>query len=426
MRNKILKNLGLKILALITAVVLWLVVVNISDPVISTTFSDVPVEILNASLLTSEGKVYQVLEDTDKVSITVAAKRSILDYLNNSNLRATADMQELNESDGTIRIRVESNRYNNQIDSIKPKTEYLKIEIENKKNAQFPINAVVLGEPADGYVVGTVGMNQNIVIVSGPESLVSKIDKVKTEVSVEGMSSNVSTNMRLKYYDKDGEQLDDSRLNSNINNVDLNVEILKTKEVPIVVKVSGTPMTGYGVNGEAVVEPATVMIAGKNAAWKEIDSIQVPEEKVNVDGLNMNFSTAVKIKELLPDGIILADSEDDTKALISVEIQELVTETIELPKGQISINEVPEGYSAEFVASTDTISLDITGLQDTLNNMDILQVTGAVNVKAYMEENEIKDPGKGIFMIPVTVTLPDGIIQKTPVTVSIKFKELEE
>lgn len=426
MRNKILKNLGLKILALITAVVLWLVVVNISDPVISTTFSDVPVEILNASLLTSEGKVYQVLEDTDKVSITVAAKRSILDYLNNSNLRATADMQELNESDGTIRIRVESNRYNNQIDSIKPKTEYLKIEIENKKNAQFPINAVVLGEPADGYVVGTVGMNQNIVIVSGPESLVSKIDKVKTEVSVEGMSSNVSTNMRLKYYDKDGEQLDDSRLNSNINNVDLNVEILKTKEVPIVVKVSGTPMTGYGVNGEAVVEPATVMIAGKNAALKEIDSIQVPEEKVNVDGLNMNFSTAVKIKELLPDGIILADSEDDTKALISVEIQELVTETIELPKGQISINEVPEGYSAEFVASTDTISLDITGLQDTLNNMDILQVTGAVNVKAYMEENEIKDPGKGIFMIPVTVTLPDGIIQKTPVTVSIKFKELEE
>ena len=185
-------------------------------------------------------------------------------------------------------------------------------------------------------------------------------------------------------------------------------------------------MTGYGVNGEAVVEPATVMIAGKNAALKEIDSIQVPEEKVNVDGLNMNFSTAVKIKELLPDGIILADSEDDTKALISVEIQELVTETIELPKGQISINEVPEGYSAEFVASTDTISLDITGLQDTLNNMDILQVTGAVNVKAYMEENEIKDPGKGIFMIPVTVTLPDGIIQKTPVTVSIKFKEIEE
>ena len=43
MRNKLIKNLGLKILALVTAIVLWLIVVNISDPVISTTFSDVPV-----------------------------------------------------------------------------------------------------------------------------------------------------------------------------------------------------------------------------------------------------------------------------------------------------------------------------------------------------------------------------------------------
>ena len=426
MRNKIIKNLGLKILALITAVVLWLVVVNISDPVISTTFSDVPVEILNASILTSEGKVYQVLDGTDKISITVAAKRSILDYLNNSNLRATADVQELNETDGTIRIRVESNRYNNQIDSIKPKTEYLKIEIENKKNAQFPINAVVLGEPAEGYVVGNVGMNQNIVIVSGPESLVSQIEKVKTEVSVEGMSSNVSTNMKLKYYDKDGEQLDDSRLNSNISSVDLDVDILKTKEVPVVVKISGTPMAGYGVKGEAVVEPATVVIAGRNAALNEIDSIQISGEKVSVEGLDVDLNVAVKLKELLPDGIILADSEDDGKAIVSVEIEELSTQTVELPKGQISINEVPEGYTAEFVTSTDTISMEITGLEDVINSLDITQVTGTVDVKAYMEENEITDPGKGIFIMPVTLTLPDGIIQKTPVTVSIKFKEIEE
>ena len=101
MRNKIIKNLGLKILALVTAIVLWLIVVNINDPVISTTFSGVPVEILNANLLTAEGKVYEVLEGTDEISITVSAKRSILDYLNNGNLHATADIAELNESDGT-------------------------------------------------------------------------------------------------------------------------------------------------------------------------------------------------------------------------------------------------------------------------------------------------------------------------------------
>ena len=426
MRNKIIKNLGLKILALITAIVLWLVVVNISDPVISTTFSDIPVEIINANILSNEGKVYQILDGTDKISITVAAKRSILDYLNNSNLRATADIQELNQSDGTIRIRVEANRYNNQIDSIKSKTEYLKMDIENRKNAQFPIQAVVQGEPVEGYVVGNVGMNQNIVIVSGPESLVSKIDKVKTEVSVEGMSSDVSTNMRLKYYDVDGKILDHSRLNSNISSVDLDVEILETKEVPVVVKTVGTPMEGYGIKGEPVVEPATVVIAGRNSALSGIDSIQISGEKVNVEGLNEDLNVAVKLKDLLPEGVSLVESKADGKVVVTVGIEALITQTVGLPKEQITINDIPQGYVAEFVTDMAQLDFEITGLEDAINNLDIGLVTGNVSVKTYMEENDITSIEKGIFLIPVTLDLPEGIIQKTPLNISIKFRKIEE
>lgn len=426
MRNKLIKNLGLKILALITAIVLWLVVVNISDPVISTTFSDVPVEIVNANLLASEGKVYQVLDGTDKISITVAAKRSILDYLNNSNLHATADMQELNESDGTIRIRVEANRYNNQIDSIKPKTEYLRMEIEDKKNAQFPIQAVVLGEPTEGYVVGEVGMNQNIVIVSGPESLVSKIDKVKTEVSVEGMSSDVSTNMKLKYYDADGKLLDHSRLNSNISSVDLDVEILETKEVPVVVNVSGTPKEGYGINGVAMVEPATVVIAGRSSALNGVESIQIAGEKVNVEGLEADLNVAVKLKDLLPDGVTLADSKSEGKAVVSVKIETLISQSVELPKAQIAIDDIPQGYVAEFITDEEMLNLEITGLEEAINNLDISLVKGTINVKAYIEENKVEDIGKGIHMLPITLEFPDGIVQKAPVSIGVKFSEKEE
>lgn len=423
MRNKLIKNLGLKILALVTAIVLWLIVVNISDPVISTTFSDVPVEIVNANLLSNEGKVYQVLDDTDKISVTVAAKRSILDYLNNSNLRATADIQELNQMDGTIRIRVEANRYNNQIDSIKSKTEYLKMEIENRKNAQFPIQAVVLGEPIEGYVVGNVGMNQNIVIVSGPESLVSKISKVKTEVSVEGMSSDVNTNMKLKYYDAQGKLLDQSRLNANISSVDLDVEILETKEVPIVAKISGTPMEGYGINGEATVEPATVVIAGRSVALNGVDSIQISGEKVNIDELNQDLNVAVKLKEFLPDGTALADNKADGKVVVSVAIEPLITQNVGLPKGQITISDIPQGYVAEFVTDDEMVNFEIVGLEEAISNLDISLVTGNISVKAYMQENKITDINKGILVVPVTLNLPEGITLKAPLNISVKFKE---
>lgn len=76
MKNSILKkavrlvtnNFGLKILAVIASCGLWVVVDNINDPLDSETFYNVPVDIINADLVTNEGKVYDVL-DGDRKSV---------------------------------------------------------------------------------------------------------------------------------------------------------------------------------------------------------------------------------------------------------------------------------------------------------------------------------------------------------------------
>ena len=45
MQKRITKNLTLKILAFLIAVFLWLIVVNIDDPVYDKTFSNIPVQV---------------------------------------------------------------------------------------------------------------------------------------------------------------------------------------------------------------------------------------------------------------------------------------------------------------------------------------------------------------------------------------------
>ena len=57
MKKKITNNLDLKILALFFSVILWLIVVNIDDPVKTVTFSGVEVKILNGDELTKKGQV---------------------------------------------------------------------------------------------------------------------------------------------------------------------------------------------------------------------------------------------------------------------------------------------------------------------------------------------------------------------------------
>lgn len=91
--NKLWNNLGLKIMAVIFSILLWLVAVNINDPVERKVFRDVRVETRNTNLLTDENKLYKVLDDTDTVTVTVRASRSVLENINVSDITATADFQ---------------------------------------------------------------------------------------------------------------------------------------------------------------------------------------------------------------------------------------------------------------------------------------------------------------------------------------------
>ncbi|MBR4759862.1 MAG: hypothetical protein IK078_06925, partial [Lachnospiraceae bacterium] len=126
MKDKLLHNLGLKIISCIVAVILWLVVVNVSDPVVDTTYSDIPLTVTGSESLAAEGKVYEML-GAGTVTISVSAKRSILDSLSSDNFKAEADLSLYNEETGTVPVRVSSNRYSDKIDSVKSKTESVEV-----------------------------------------------------------------------------------------------------------------------------------------------------------------------------------------------------------------------------------------------------------------------------------------------------------
>ena len=221
MKNKLTNNLGMRVLAVVIAILIWIIVVNVSDPIIDSTYSGIPVEIVNADAISKQNKTYEVLNDTDSIAVTISAKRSINDLLGRDNIRATADLSNLDMEKGTVRIKLETNKYNDKIESIKGKTDTLEVAIENLQKKQFAITSQVNGEPVDGYVIGDTVLDQNVVTVQGPESIVSKIDKAVVEASVAGMAASISTTSTIRYYDAKGNALDASRLSGNISSVNL-------------------------------------------------------------------------------------------------------------------------------------------------------------------------------------------------------------
>ena len=147
MRQKLTNNLGLKLISIAVAFILWLVVVSIDDPVITRNYSGIEVEILNADAVTSQGKVYEVLDGSNIISVSLSAKRSVLEKMSRDYIKATADLKEMTILN-SVSIDVRTTRYSDMITSITPLTKNLKVEVEDLEKKQLSINVETVGTPA--------------------------------------------------------------------------------------------------------------------------------------------------------------------------------------------------------------------------------------------------------------------------------------
>ncbi|MCI5959202.1 MAG: CdaR family protein [Lachnospiraceae bacterium] len=408
MKKKLTNNLGMRILAVVIAILIWIIVVNVSDPIIESTYSGIPVEIINADTITKQNKTYDILNDTDSISVTLSAKRSISDLLGRDNIKATADLANLDMEKGTVRIKLETNKYNDKIESIKAKNDILEVSIENLMRKQFAITSQVNGEPSDGYVIGDTVLDQNVVTVQGPESIVSQIDKAVVEASVAGMSTSISTTSTIRYYDADGNQLDSARLSGNISSVNLKVDVLATKMLGFRFNTTGELDPDYAIAGDITSDIDEVLVAGKSSIVTNTSAIAIPASAIDIEGKRETFSLTIDVTKYLPDTLKLIDEDFDGKITVTVPIEKMQSKEVEVAKSNITISGYDEDTQTVALVGTG-INVGIKGLAADIQDMKKNAIKGEIDVASYMEDNNLTELKPGVYNFPVQLTLPDGI-----------------
>ena len=390
MRKKLTNNFYLKLISILAAFVLWLVVINVDDPVITRTYTGIPVEVINDVAIKSQGKTYEVLDNSDTISVVVSAKRSVIEKMSRDYIKATADMKDITFMD-TVAIAVKSNKYADRIESISPLTKNLKVKIEDMQKIQIPIDIETVGDLERGYVVGDMTSSVNMVSVSGPISVVSKIKSASVAVDVEGMKSDISINGLVKLYDGNKDEVKTDTINMSISEVHVNVEVLETKEIPISALVSGTPADGYMATGVVIVEPESILVAGDGRNFKELSSIVIPGKDVSLDGANADTIVTLNINDYLPGGVRTAAEDYDGTVNVTCYVGKLETAQIDVPTTNISIVNVPEGYAANLVDIGGTKRIEVTGLADVLAATEGMNITGTIDASTLLPRGELKD-----------------------------------
>ena len=420
MKKKLTHNLGLKIASVLISIALWLVAVNINDPISQRVYT-VSVQLLNMSNLTNSGKYVEVLDNTDTVRVTVRASRSVFSDFSEKNIVATADVSKLTE-DNLLPIEVTSSKTGSKIESIKADKEFVEVRVEDMMKLQKRISVEVLNEPAEGYMLGTLSTDQNAVIISGPESVVERIARTQVEINVDGATSDVNITLPVYLYDAEGRKIEDSRLSKSVNEVFTKAVVLQKKEVPIEYTVKGEPAEGYIFAGEFIKNPKTVVIAAKPSVLKNINSIIV-DEGIDIEGADANVETTIELKKYLPDGVVLADGNSNGNVHVTAVIEEEKLQTFEVPIKKIVLFNIPEGYRAKIRGLEDAVTVKIIGLPSQIDAIREEDLEASIDVTAYLLAGEGEDFTAGTYYPPVNFVLPQYVSLKENVSVQMILEE---
>lgn len=412
MKKRLMNNLGLKLLAFLFALLLWLIVVNIDNPIINATFEDIPVVVEHPEIITQDQKSYQITEDTDKISVTVYAKRSELEKIKAEDIVATADLKELYlESQVPIQVAIPGF----DIESASANPRNLQVKIESNKSNTFPISVTTTGTVRDGYVLGSVQADPERINVNGPESVIDSIGRVVAEVDVTGLSRDTTLDARVVYYDLENSEINPEQIGNNLGTtgVKVHVSLYQTESVPVEVDISGvTAAKGYSV-AEVTWTPEEILIAGEQSVLDQVGKIFIPSDAVELEDVSSKTEQTLDITPYLPEGIKLAD-EAGNNLLLTVRVEKDGTKGFGLPVGSIIVNNLDDKLTLSYGENED-LEVHVRGPLEVLSSLDIKGIKASIDLKEYKKAGE--------YEVGVEIPLPDGCSLENQIKIKIMLEE---
>lgn len=411
-KRKITDNIPLKIMSVAVAVVVWLIVVNIDNPVGTNYYTLTNVELINKEYVESSdtiGKMCMPEEKQDSIRIAITTNKKIRDKIKVSDITATADLQQavsLDTNPVMVPITVTCSVPGVTPNDIKVTPQNLSVNLDEKETQEFVVN-VSRGDtkPGKDYEVGSLTANPEKSGLPGPKSLVNKIDKVNATISLDGNTQDFTQDVNLTIIDKNQEALSDSEMNSlrieNNAKVSVTARLWKIRQgVGISAGYVGSPASGYQV-GTVTTVPDTISVAGSTEGLETLtqndNTITIPADSIDISGESRDVERKISLKDLLPDNVKLtSDSSEDV--WVTVSILPEGSREFTLSTKDIEVKNKPDDLQVTF----ETAQIEIRIKSDT---EDLDDLNTETDIKASID---LKGKEEGNYKVPVTLSLPDG------------------
>jgi len=386
-------NLGLKIAALLFAIILWGFVMTEINPPREKDFKNIDLRFENInSLSEKELTVKDSLDEIlSKVEVTVEANPDYLYLVTEENINAYVDLSVINRpGEQTLAIKASSSIGN--VVGIKPKT--VTLNVEDYITRTVPITYEIKNVPDESFFVSEPVFTPESIEIKGARSLVEQVASAVCYIDLHEVSEDIKESIPLVLRNAQGEELDAADYNEALPSVIVDLVVMPQKEVPINLEgaIIGLDEVAEGfIVVDYYVEPSTVLVAAEQSILDTILEVQI--EGIDISGAKTNLSIQTNIKPI--DGAIITKGLQSI--ILNVEIGAVETTQI-FESVEIELRDLASGFSATAVPKNIKVVITDSELAvKKLENKDI---------KLYID---LEGKKAGEYNLPIMIEPLDGI-----------------
>ena len=420
-------NLVLKISSLAVAFLVWIIVVNVSNPIVTRNIS-VPLNVVNANIITDAGKTYSLM-GANSVTVSYEVRSRDQSRISASDFNASIDLGDMYDITGAVPIAVEVvNNKDLIIGAVASKPSIVRVSIEDLQRKEFTLTTKITGTPSDGFSVGEVKLDKTNVVVTGPVSVIGQISQIGVEIDVSGLDSDESGRAELKYFDANGNAfvISDSRVSKSFDNVGYSLVMLNGRTLALNFDVGGTAAQGYKFTG-AESTTKSIQVRGQPEVLEGLDSITVPASALSVEGATGDVNITVDIKNFLPANVTAVG---DTKVNVTLKVEALDKKSLTLTVNDLNIVGAKPGAATNIVP--EKITVVVSGLSanlESVTNADLKATLDVSEMNVGSNTGSLKfEPATGLSVdsyTPFEVIIGNHTSEKNETTTAAEQSSME-
>lgn len=299
-----ISNNKLKIISVLSSAMLWFYVIAVVNPESNSSIEDLTVNISNTVEL-AENNLILASDSKPTINLTLEGKISDLRKLKRENIRASIEIENPSEGQNEATVHVSTpNGIKYVLD-----TETIVVQLEKIISKEHTIYLELPSDKnSEDYNILT---NLNEVKVSGPRSVINRVNKVIATVKEENFDINKNIGVQLKAVDYNGDIVENATFENSIIQIKLNK--IEQKEVVI------EPVFKTPIDNNTLVNPHKIIIYGEASALENIDKITTKP----IDVKELNNKNELEVEFELPEGVSTIkkpfnDVSPENKVIISL------------------------------------------------------------------------------------------------------------